>query len=423
MLRHNGKEDIMIEFDGLTPIYGGVCAAEGFTAGSTRAGIKPGSEKDDLAMIYCVRPCASAAIYTQNIVAGAPIAVTKKHLKNGIAQAVIVNSGNANTCNANGIEIAELMCGLTADVMKIHKEDVIVASTGVIGQRMNPEPFEQAIPYLASCLSEVGSTDACKAIMTTDVRVKEFAFEFALGGKVCKIGGISKGSGMIHPDMATLLAFITTDAAISPEMLHSALSDANDMSYSRMSVDGDTSTNDMACIMASGMAGNDVITGEGEDYEIFFNALCAVMLNLARETARDGEGATKLIECAVLNAPSEEAALLISKAVISSSLVKSAMFAADANWGRILCAAGYSGADFDPGKVSVNIISDNGGVLVCKEGAGTDFSEQEAHRVLSADEITIVINLNQPGCELNQAIAWGCDLTYDYVKINAEYRT
>ena len=413
----------MITFDGLNPVYGGVCAAKGFTAGALRAGIKASSEKDDLAMIYCVKPCSAAAVYTQNIVKGAPIILTQKHLKNGKAQAVIVNSGNANTCNANGMEIAELMCSLTAESLKLNSEDVIVASTGVIGQQLKAEPFEKHIPTLASSLSEVGSTDACKAIMTTDTRIKEFAFEFEIDEKTCNIGGISKGSGMINPDMATLLAFITTDVNISPSMLQKALSDANEVSYSRVNVDGDTSTNDMAAIMASGLAGNEEITNEDADYEVFFGALCAVMLNLARETARDGEGATKLIECAVLNAPSEEDAALISRAVISSSLVKAAVFAADANWGRILCAAGYSGAEFDPDKISVKIISENGSVTVCENGVGVGHSDEEAHNVLLADEITIIIDLNEPDCELNQSIAWGCDLTYDYVKINAEYRT
>jgi glutamate N-acetyltransferase/amino-acid N-acetyltransferase len=415
----------MIIFDGLTPVYGGVCAAAGFTAGAVRAGIKASSplDKDDLAMIYCARQCSAAAVYTQNIVKGAPITVTQKHLKNGKAQAVIVNSGNANTCNANGIEIAELMCELTADCMKLKKEDVIVASTGVIGQQLSAEPFEKYIPVLAGELNEVGSTNACKAIMTTDTRIKEFAFEFETDGKTCNIGGISKGSGMINPDMATLLAFITTDAAISPHMLQKALSDANQISYSRVNIDGDTSTNDMACVLASGLAGNEEITSENEDYEAFFNALCAIMLNLARETARDGEGATKLIECAVMNAPSEEDAALISRSVISSSLVKAAIFAADANWGRILCAAGYSGAEFDPQKISVKIMSANGSVTVCENGAGVDYSEDEAHKILSAEEITIIIDLHEDGAELNQSIAWGCDLTYDYVKINAEYRT
>ncbi|MDR2531632.1 MAG: bifunctional ornithine acetyltransferase/N-acetylglutamate synthase [Oscillospiraceae bacterium] len=413
----------MITFDGLNPVYGGVCAAKGFTAGSVRAGIKAGSDKDDLAMIYCVKPCAAAAVYTKNIVKGAPITLTQRHLKNGIAQAVIVNSGNANTCNSNGMEIAGLMCDLTAENLKMKKEDVIVASTGVIGQKLKPEPFERSIPILTCSLSEVGSTDACKAIMTTDTRVKEFAFEFEIDGKICNIGGISKGSGMINPDMATLLAFITTDAAISHEMLRQALKDANEVSYSRVNIDGDTSTNDMAAIMASGMAGNAEITDEDEDYEAFFSALCAVMINLARETARDGEGATKLIECAVMNAPSEKDAALISKAVVSSSLVKAAVFAADANWGRILCAAGYSGADFTPENVSVRLASENDWVLVCENGVGVDYSEDKAHDVLSADEITIIIDLNEEDSELNQSIAWGCDLTYDYVKINAEYRT
>jgi glutamate N-acetyltransferase/amino-acid N-acetyltransferase len=413
----------MIEFEGFKPVFGGVCAAKGFTAGAVRAGIKAGSEKDDLALIYCVKKCAAAAVYTTNKVKAAPVTLTQKHLANGKAQAVIANSGNANACASNSDEIAGLMCKLTAESLKLSADDVIVASTGVIGQCLPPEPFEKHIPYLASCLSEVGSTDACKAIMTTDTRVKEIGFEFTIDEKVCNIGGISKGSGMIHPNMATMLAFITTDVNISPKMLQKALSEANDVSYSRISVDGDTSTNDMVCVLASGLAGNDEIMEQNADYETFFNALCAVMINLARESARDGEGATKLIECAVLNAPSEEAASLISKSVIASSLVKTAIFAADANWGRILCAAGYSGAEFDPGKVSVNIASENGSVLVCENGVGADYSEEEAHEVLSADEVTIIIDLNETDAELNQSIAWGCDLTYDYVKINAEYRT
>jgi len=413
----------MIEFEGFKPVYGGVCAAKGFTAGAVRAGIKASSQKDDLALIYCVKKCAAAAVYTQNKVKAAPVTLTQKHLANGKAQAIIANSGNANACTTNGGEIAELMCALTAESLKLSQEDVIVASTGVIGQCLPPEPFEKNIPYLASRLSEVGSTDACKAIMTTDTRVKEIAFEFTLGENVCNIGGISKGSGMIHPNMATMLAFITTDVSISSKMLQKALCEANDVSYSRISVDGDCSTNDMCCVLASGLSGNEEITEQTADYETFFNALCAVMINLARESARDGEGATKLIECAVLNAPSEEAASLISKAVISSSLVKTAIFAADANWGRILCAAGYSGAEFNPQKVSVKIVSENGSVTVCENGAGADYCEEMAHEVLLADEITIIIDLNEADAELNQAIAWGCDLTYDYVKINAEYRT
>ncbi|MCL1869243.1 MAG: bifunctional glutamate N-acetyltransferase/amino-acid acetyltransferase ArgJ [Promicromonosporaceae bacterium] len=413
----------MIEFDGFKPVYGGICASRGFTAGALRAGIKESSQKDDLAMIYCVKPCTAAAVYTKNVVKGAPITVTQKHLQDNTAQAVIVNSGNANTCNANGIEIAELMCELTAENLKVNKEDVIVASTGVIGQKLSPQPFQKYIPLLAVSLSEVGSIGACKAMMTTDTRVKEFAFEFTLDGKTCNIGGISKGSGMINPKMATLLVFITTDVKISVEMLNKALQEANRNSYSRVNIDGDTSTNDMACVMASGLAGNEEITAENENYEIFLNALCAVMCNLARETARDGEGATKLIECMVANAPSEEAAALISKSVVSSSLVKAAVFAADANWGRILMAMGNAGAAFDPLKVSVKIMSENGIVTFCEDGVAVDYSEEKAHNVLSADEVTIMIDLHEPDAENNQSIAWGCDLTYDYVKINAEYRT
>ncbi len=410
----------MIEFDNYKLCEGGVCAAKGFKAGGINVEIKKGSKKRDLAIISCQTKCAAAAIYTQNKVKGAPITVTKQHLKNGIAQAIIVNSGNANTCNANGIEIAEQMCELCAAELGIDKNDVIVGSTGVIGQKLSIDPIKNNIKMLVESLSENGSGYACEAIMTTDTRKKELAVTFTLDGKECHLGGISKGSGMINPNMATLLAFITTDVRINPELLQKALKRTADITYNMVSVDGDTSTNDTLCIMASGLAGNREITGEDENYEIFINALYAVMMNLARETARDGEGATKLIECVVSNAPTEQIAKSVALSVINSSLLKAALFAADANWGRILCAIGYAEGEFDISKVELVLSSDNGNIKVCENGAGVDFSEDEAFKILSADEVVIAIDMHDG---FDRAVAWGCDLTYDYVKINAEYRS
>ena len=401
-------------------IDGGVCAAKGFKASGINAHIKANSQKNDMAIIYCDRLCNTAALYTTNKVKGAPITVTKKHLENGKAQAVIVNSGNANTCNANGIEIAEGACNLTAKALGINTEDVVVASTGVIGQPMSLEPFERCIPLLAEKLSENGFNDACTAIMTTDTRQKQFAVEVEIDGKLCHLGGMSKGSGMINPNMATMLAFITTDIAISSEMLYQALKQVNAITYSMVSVDGDTSTNDTLVIMSSGYAGNKEITEDGDDFDKFVIALYGVMLNFARETARDGEGASKLIECAVKNAHNEETAKAVALSVINSPLLKAAISAADANWGRVMCALGYSDAEFDVNKVSVDFASKAGRIRVCENGVGYEFSEDEAFKILSENEIEIIIDLNEgEDC----AIAWGCDLTYDYVKINAEYRS
>lgn len=401
-------------------IDGGVCAAKGFKAAGINAHIKANSQKNDMALIYCDKICNAAALYTQNKVKGAPIVITKEHLQDGKAQAVIVNSGNANTCNANGIEIAEGACLLTAKALKIDVNDVIVASTGVIGQQMSLEPFKKHIPILAENLSETGYNDACNAIMTTDTRQKQFAVEVEIGGKTCHIGGMSKGSGMINPNMATMLAFITTDVSISSEMLYQALKQVNAITYNMVSVDGDTSTNDTLAILSSGYAGNEEITGDGEDLDIFICALYGVMMNLARETARDGEGATKLIECAVKNAHNEETAKAVALSVINSPLLKAAISAADANWGRVMCALGYSDAEFDVTRVSVDFASRAGRIRVCEKGVGYDFSEDEAFKILSENEIEIIIDLNEgEDC----AIAWGCDLTYDYVKINAEYRS
>ena len=411
----------MVKFEGYTFIDGGVCAAQGFKASGVIAGIKAGNTtKRDLALIYCSEKCKAAARYTTNKVKGAPILVTQKHLSNGFAQAVIVNSGNANTCNENGIEIAEQMCELAASELKIDVKDVLVGSTGVIGQPLSIEPIKAKIPSLVEQLSAEKSAEACEAIMTTDTRKKEFAVEFELDGKKCRLGGISKGSGMIHPNMATMLAFITTDVSIKRELLEKALRKVNALTYNMVSVDGDTSTNDTLILMSSGLAKNKEINCEDKNYDIFVNALYAVMMNLARETARDGEGATKLLECIVTGAPDDATAQIVAKSVISSSLVKAAMFAADANWGRILCAIGYAQADFDINKVSVELASEVGKITVCVDGAGISFSEDTASKILSEDEIKVLIDLHSGD---GSAIAWGCDLTFEYVKINAEYRT
>lgn len=411
----------MVKFEGYEFIDGGVCAAKGFKASGVIAGIKAGNTtKRDLALISCEARCKTAALYTTNKVKGAPIIVSREHLNDGFAQAVIVNSGNANTCNDNGIEIAEEMCRLAANELGIDRNDILVGSTGVIGQKLSIDPIKAVISDLASSLSEKGSALACEAIMTTDTRKKEFAVEFTIDGKQCHLGGISKGSGMINPNMATMLAFITTDVAINGELLEKALRKVNSLTYNMVSVDGDTSTNDTLFLMSSGLAGNAEIICEDKNYEIFENALYAVMMNLARETARDGEGATKLIECVVNGAQTEQTAKIVAKSVISSSLVKAALFAADANWGRILCAIGYANADFDINGVSVDLASTKGSIPVCRSGAGVDFSEEKAKEILSEDEIKILVDLHGGS---KSAIAWGCDLTFDYVKINAEYRT
>lgn len=411
----------MVKFENYKFVDGGVCAAQGFTAGGVIAGIKAGNTtKRDLAMIYCTERCKTAALFTSNKVKGAPIIVSKEHLKDGYARAVIVNSGNANTCNPDGIEIAEEMCELTAQALDIDVNDVLVGSTGVIGQKLDIKPIRIMIPTLAKSLSAENSGDAVEAIMTTDTRKKEVAVEFDIDGRKCHVGGISKGSGMINPNMATMLAFVTTDVDIAGELLQKALRKVNSLTYNMVSVDGDTSTNDTLILMSSGLAKNSEIICEDKNYEIFENALYAVMMNLARETARDGEGATKLIECIVNGAPSEKAARAAAKSIISSNLVKAALFAADANWGRILCALGYADADFDIDKVGVELASSKGKITVCAAGAGVTFSEEAAAEILSEEEVKILVDLHDGEYS---AIAWGCDLTFDYVKINAEYRT
>ncbi len=401
-------------------ISGGVCAPQGFSGAGIHCGIRKNHTKRDLALILSSVPASAAAVYTTNLVKGAPLEVTKKHLENGIARAVICNSGNANTCNADGIEIAETTCELLAKELGIAAEDVIVASTGIIGQRMSIEPFKTGIPVLCAALGENNSALVGEAIMTTDTKLKEAAVEFTAGGKTCRLGGIAKGSGMIHPNMATMLVFLTTDCAISPEMLKKALSSDVQDTFNMVSVDGDTSTNDMVSIMANGLAGNAEISSEGEDFESFMKALNSVTVYLCRCIAGDGEGATKLLECSVTGAKDRSAAKTVARGVICSSLLKAAMFGADANWGRVLCAVGYSGADVDIHKVDVAFRSKAGTVKVCKDGAGIDFSEDEAKKILSESEIDILVSLGDGSAS---ATAWGCDLTYDYVKINGDYRT
>ncbi len=400
-------------------INGGICAAQGFTAGGIHCGIRKNKTKKDLSLIFSEKRAAAAAVYTTNLVKGAPLVVTKNHIADGFAQAVICNSGNANTCNANGIEIAEGMSKLVADTMNISENDVVVASTGVIGQPLDIEPIKNGMDELKNSLGN-NSLDAAEGIMTTDTVVKEIAVSFDIGGVECKIGGIAKGSGMIHPNMATMLVFITTDCAISPEMLQKALSTDIKNTFNMVSVDGDTSTNDMVTVLANGMAGNKEITCDGEDFETFMKALNTITVHLCRMIAGDGEGATKLLECQVNGAKSEDIAKTVAKSVICSSLTKAAMFGADANWGRVLCAIGYSGADVDVTKIDVSFISVKGEILVCKDGAGVDFSEEKAKEILLEKEIITKIELNDGA---SSATAWGCDLTYEYVKINGDYRT
>ncbi|MBR2152549.1 MAG: bifunctional ornithine acetyltransferase/N-acetylglutamate synthase [Clostridia bacterium] len=401
-------------------INGGVCAPKGYKASGVHCGIRKNKTKRDLALIISEKRAAVACTYTLNLVKGAPIYVTKENVKDGYASAIICNSGNANTCNANGIEIAEGMCELVERFTGIDKGDVVVASTGVIGQPLSLEPIENGMQNLVDSLGDDNSKDAAEGIMTTDTVLKEIAFEFEVKGKKARIGGIAKGSGMIHPNMATMLVFITSDVAISPEMLKKALSNDVQKSFNMVSVDGDTSTNDMVTVLANGMAENDIIDKEDEDYNTFCEALFAVTSYLCRSIAKDGEGATKLLECKVVGAKDYETARVVSKSVITSSLFKAAMFGADANWGRVLCAIGYSGADVDVTKIDVSFASKAGEIAVCKNGSGIDFSEDIAKTVLTEDEITININLNSGEYS---ACAWGCDLTYDYVKINGDYRT
>ncbi|MBQ8374940.1 MAG: bifunctional glutamate N-acetyltransferase/amino-acid acetyltransferase ArgJ [Clostridia bacterium] len=400
-------------------IKGGVCAAQGFTASGIHAGIRKNRTKKDLALIYSSARASAASVYTTNKVKGAPLAVTKAHIADGYAQAIVCNSGNANTCNANGVEVAEATCLALGNELGIPASDIVVASTGVIGQPLDITPIVNGIPALVAELGD-HSDDAAEGIMTTDTKKKEIAVSFTVGGKTCKIGGIAKGSGMIHPNMATMLVFITTDCAISPKMLQKALSSDIETTFNMVSVDGDTSTNDMVTVLANGLAGNDEITAEGADFNAFMQALNTVTVFLCKKIAGDGEGATKMLECSVSGAKDEFAAKTVAKSVICSSLVKAAMFGADANWGRVLCAIGYSGAEVDVNKIAVSFISKKGEIKVCENGAGVEFSEEKAKEILLEEEIVIKVCLGDGNA---CSVAWGCDLTYDYVKINGDYRT
>lgn len=401
-------------------IEGGVCAAKGFKAAGIHCGIRKNKTKRDLSLIVSDKKASAAAVYTTNLVCGAPIKVTRANLADGCARAVICNSGNANTCNADGIQIAETMCDLVYKATGIPARDVIVASTGVIGQKLDITPIANGMDELVSALSYEGSDDAAWGIMTTDTKLKSVAVEFELDGKKCRIGGIAKGSGMIHPNMATMLVFVTSDVAITPAALNAALKEDVQNSFNMISVDGDTSTNDMLSVMANGMAGNKEIDENSPDFATFKEALFAVTSKLCRAIAADGEGATKLLECNVSGAADKQTARTVAKSVICSSLFKAAMFGADANWGRVLCAIGYSGAKVDVNTIGVKFASKAGEIEVCRGGAGVDFSEEKAKEILLCDEIQVNITL---GMGDESATAWGCDLTYDYVKINGDYRT
>ena len=404
-------------------ISGGVCAAQGFRAAGIHVGVKTHNvNKKDLTMIVSDVDCAAAAVFTTNVVKAAPIHVSKAHLADGRARAVIANSGNANACAPQGEENAQRMCAAAAKAIGCKAEDVLVCSTGVIGQKLKVDVIEAGMPELAGLLerSEAGSDAAAHAIMTTDTVKKEAAVETTVGGKTVRMGGIAKGSGMIHPNMGTMLCFITTDCAISPEMIRKALVDTAHVSFNRISVDGDTSTNDTCLVLANGLAGNETITGEGEDYAAFLEALKALCVRLARMMAKDGEGARHLITCTVAGAKDEESAQTIAKSVISSTLTKAAIFGCDANWGRVLCAMGYSGEQFDPEKVDVAFASAAGTIRVCEQGRGLDFDEDLAKKILTEDEVTIAIAMGEGG---GSCTCWGCDITYDYIKINGDYRT
>lgn len=402
-------------------VEGGVCAAQGFKAAGAHCGVKSKhADKKDVAIVVSDVLCEAAAVYTKNQVKAAPIHVTREHLKNGKAFAILANSGNANACAPNGMENAEKCCAVLAENLKISPEDVIVASTGVIGQELNVNAITDGIPALASALSETGGEAAAEAIMTTDTVKKECAVKTSIGGKTVTIGGMSKGSGMIHPNMGTMLCFITTDCAINAEMIKAALLEAVNVSFNRISVDGDTSTNDMCCLMANGLAGNGAITEKNADYAEFVKALTELCITLAREMASDGEGATHLITCTVRGAKSVDSAQTIGKSVISSTLMKAAIFGCDANWGRVLCAMGYSGEEFDTEKVDVSFVSDSGSIQVCKQGRGLNFDENLAKKILTEHDVTIDITMSEGKCECT---CWGCDITYDYIKINGDYRT
>ena len=401
-------------------IQGGICAAKGFKANGIHCGIRKNKSKRDLSLIVSDVRATAAAVYTTNLVKGAPILVNQKHLADGYAQAIICNSGIANTCNANGVEMAEEMGKLVEKATGVKSDDVVIASTGVIGMPLNVTPIANGMDELVAGLGYDNNSLAAEGIMTTDTKKKETAVSFEIDGVECRIGGMAKGSGMIHPNMATMLVFVTSDVAITSEMLQKAVSDDVKTSFNMISVDGDTSTNDTFAVLANGMAGNKLIDSEGEAYDTFCEALHKVSVDLSRKIAGDGEGATKLLECKVTGGKTDEIAKKVAKSVICSSLTKAAMFGADANWGRVLCAIGYSGADVDIEKINVSFKSTKGTIEVCRNGAGVDFSEEKAKEILLENEIDILVDLNDGDFD---ATAWGCDLTYEYVKINGDYRT
>ena len=417
-------------------LSGGVAAPKGFRAAGVHCGVKKGKGdgnqppmskmpevldgKKDLALIVSDQPCAAAAVYTMNRVKAAPIYVTMDHLENGEAQGIVVNSGNANACAPNSHEHAEEMCSLAAAATGIKASDFVVASTGVIGQELNMAAIRAGLPQCAAGLSREGSGDAANAIMTTDTVKKEMAVSCTVGGKTVTLGAIAKGSGMIHPNMGTMLCFVTTDCAITHEMLTEALHEIVPRTFNRVTVDGDTSTNDMCVVLANSMAGNPLIEWKDDGYTVFVKTLRHLCEQLSRAIAADGEGASKLITCTVQGARSEESAERLAKAVVGSPLVKAAMFGSDANWGRVLCAMGYSKAPFRPEFVDVKFSSDVGEILVCQQGAGVDFDEAAAKSILSQDEVVIDVDLHEGEYA---ATCWGCDLTYDYVRINGDYRT
>ncbi len=398
----------------------GVCAAQGFKANGVHCGIRANQTKNDLAVIYSEKMCTAAGVYTTNAVKGAPILVSQDHLKDGKAQAVVVNSGNANTCNADGVEIAKEMTSLCAKELNLNTEDIMIASTGVIGQPLPIQPILEAMPSLCEGLSSDGSKEAALAIMTTDTFPKEYATTCVIDGKTITVGGIAKGSGMIAPNMATMLSFVTSDVAISSACLQSLLKEVADATYNMVYVDGDTSTNDTFGILCNGMAGNSEITTQDENYEIFKQALFDVCMNLSKMLAKDGEGATKLLTVDVKEAQSLKDAKIVAKSVVGSTLLKCAIFGCDANWGRILCAIGYADANYDIHKVEVDLVSKAGRVSVCKDGHGIPFDEDQALKILQEDEIVIDICLHDGSAN---ASAYGCDMTYEYVKINGEYRS
>ena len=404
-------------------IEGGVCAAQGFRAAGIHVGVKTHAAwKKDVALIVSDVDCAAAAVFTKNVVKAAPIHVDKALLADGKARAIIANSGNANACAPHGEENAEKMCAAAAKAIGCKPEDIVVSSTGVIGQTLNVQVIEEGVPALYAALerSNEASDAAAHAIMTTDTEKKEVAVETTVGGKTVRMGGIAKGSGMIHPNMGTMLCFLTTDCAISPEMIKTALLETVDVSFNRISVDGDTSTNDTCCVLANGLAGNENITAKGPDYDAFLTALRALCTALAKKMAADGEGAKHLITCTVSGAADEAAAETVAKSVISSTLTKAAIFGADANWGRVLCAMGYSGVDFDPEKVDVHFASAAGDVAVCQQGRGLDFDEALAKKILTEHDVEIRITMGEGD---GKCTCWGCDITYDYIKINGDYRT